>query len=71
MIPSSPLTSNPNPSNSEQYETDHVHKIYDEIASHFSSTRYKVSYVVLVNFGVFFFFQKFTLHSSIFGFFFF
>lgn len=25
------------------YEDEHVHSVYDEIASHFSSTRYKVS----------------------------
>ena len=27
--------------NSSQYETTHVHQVYEEIASHFSSTRYK------------------------------
>ena len=27
--------------NSEAYEEDHVHNIYEQIASHFSSTRYK------------------------------
>lgn len=27
----------------EAYEDDNVHAIYDKIASHFSSTRYKVS----------------------------
>lgn len=26
----------------QNYEDEHVHKIYDEIAPHFSSTRYKV-----------------------------
>jgi hypothetical protein len=25
-----------------KYEEEHVHAVYDEIASHFSSTRYKV-----------------------------
>lgn len=29
-------------SNSESYEEEHVHKVYQEIAPHFSSTRYKV-----------------------------
>ncbi|KAF7338403.1 UDP-N-acetylglucosamine transferase subunit ALG13 [Mycena venus] len=29
----------------ETYEETHVHQIYDSIASHFSSTRYKVSYL--------------------------
>jgi tRNA (uracil-5-)-methyltransferase TRM9 len=24
------------------YEAEHVHSVYEEIASHFSSTRYKV-----------------------------
>ncbi|EZF54502.1 hypothetical protein H112_02726 [Trichophyton rubrum D6] len=28
-------------SNSESYEEEHVHKVYQEIAPHFSSTRYK------------------------------
>lgn len=27
---------------SEQYEDIHVHRVYEQIASHFSSTRYKV-----------------------------
>lgn len=31
----------------QSYETKHVHAVYDEIASHFSSTRYKVSSVPL------------------------
>lgn len=26
----------------EQYEAQHVHEVYEQIASHFSSTRYKV-----------------------------
>lgn len=26
----------------EAYEEEHVHKVYEEIADHFSSTRYKV-----------------------------
>ena len=26
----------------EAYEEQHVHRVYEEIASHFSSTRYKV-----------------------------
>lgn len=26
------------------YEETHVHKVYEEIASHFSETRYKVCY---------------------------
>lgn len=28
--------------NSEQYEDLHVHRVYEKIACHFSSTRYKV-----------------------------
>lgn len=28
--------------NGESYEEEHVHKVYQEIAPHFSSTRYKV-----------------------------
>jgi hypothetical protein len=31
---------------SEQYEETHVHAVYEQIASHFSSTRYKVWYSV-------------------------
>ena len=27
----------------EEYEDSHVHQVYEKIASHFSSTRYKVS----------------------------
>lgn len=27
---------------SEEYEDQHVHQVYEQIASHFSSTRYKV-----------------------------
>lgn len=27
----------------EEYERKHVHEVYEQIASHFSSTRYKVS----------------------------
>ena len=30
----------------EQHELDHVHSVYDRIADHFSSTRYKVWSVV-------------------------
>lgn len=30
-----------NPSAGEAFETSHVHEVYDQIASHFSSTRYK------------------------------
>jgi tRNA (uracil-5-)-methyltransferase TRM9 len=26
----------------ENYEQEHVHEVYEQIASHFSSTRYKV-----------------------------
>lgn len=28
--------------NGEEYEQEHVHSVYEQIASHFSSTRYKV-----------------------------
>lgn len=27
---------------SEEYEDQHVHQVYEQIASHFSATRYKV-----------------------------
>lgn len=30
---------------SRAYEEKHVHTVYQEIASHFSSTRYKVSHI--------------------------
>jgi tRNA (uracil-5-)-methyltransferase TRM9 len=26
----------------DEYERDHVHQVYEQIATHFSSTRYKV-----------------------------
>jgi len=29
----------------QQYEAQHVHSVYEEIASHFSSTRYKVGII--------------------------
>lgn len=29
-------------SRGENYESEHVHEVYEQIASHFSSTRYKV-----------------------------
>lgn len=29
-------------SHGEDYEQEHVHDVYDQIATHFSSTRYKV-----------------------------
>lgn len=29
-------------SDSQNYEAIHVHEVYEQIASHFSSTRYKV-----------------------------
>ena len=35
------MTSNAPKGNSGQYEETHVHQVYEEIASHFSSTRYK------------------------------
>jgi len=31
----------------EEYEAQHVHSVYEDIASHFSSTRYKVIFVKL------------------------
>jgi hypothetical protein len=31
------------------YEAQHVHSVYEEIASHFSSTRYKVSVTFLTS----------------------
>lgn len=30
------------------YEAEHVHSVYEEIASHFSSTRYKVCVTLLL-----------------------
>ena len=33
--------------NPEAYEERHVHAVYDHIASHFSSTRYKVANVTI------------------------
>jgi tRNA (uracil-5-)-methyltransferase TRM9 len=35
----------------EDYERENVHQVYEQIAQHFSSTRYKV-YVILLNFGL-------------------
>jgi hypothetical protein len=32
----------------EAYEEEHVHSVYEQIASHFSSTRYKVGIVLFV-----------------------
>jgi len=32
----------PQPSSEEAYEEQHVHTVYNSIASHFSSTRHKV-----------------------------
>jgi hypothetical protein len=32
----------------EAYEEEHVHSVYEQIASHFSSTRYKVGTVHVV-----------------------
>jgi tRNA (uracil-5-)-methyltransferase TRM9 len=32
----------------EAYEQIHVHTVYDQIASHFSSTRYKVANLILL-----------------------
>ena len=36
-----PMTSSDTQSDSELYEEAHVHQVYEQIASHFSSTRYK------------------------------
>ena len=38
---STPMTSVRAPKESETYERNYVHQVYEEIASHFSSTRYK------------------------------
>ncbi|CZS99980.1 hypothetical protein WAI453_003436 [Rhynchosporium graminicola] len=35
------ISPNPNPVPPESYEEQHVHQVYEQIASHFSSTRYK------------------------------
>jgi tRNA (uracil-5-)-methyltransferase TRM9 len=35
--------------NPEAYEERHVHAVYDHIASHFSSTRYKVANVTILH----------------------
>lgn len=34
----------------EAYENLHVHHVYDQIASHFSSTRYKVCIMAIILF---------------------
>lgn len=34
----------PSDSNELDYETKHVHEVYEEIATHFSATRYKVCF---------------------------
>jgi hypothetical protein len=34
----------------EAYEEEHVHSVYEQIASHFSSTRYKVGVVHVTSF---------------------
>jgi hypothetical protein len=38
---------------SRAYEEKHVHTVYEQIATHFSSTRYKVSYIGIVHLGLF------------------
>lgn len=40
----------PRDSKELEYETKHVHEVYEEIAAHFSSTRYKVCYSSLFSF---------------------
>ncbi len=43
MAPSTAVTATVVAENPQDYEDTHVHSVYDEIAPHFSSTRYKVS----------------------------
>ena len=35
----------------QSYEEEHVHQVYQQIAQHFSSTRYKVSVLRLADLG--------------------
>lgn len=49
FLPAHKMTSKPQPipvevprENEQSYEEAHVHKVYEDIASHFSETRYKV-----------------------------
>ena len=44
---SSEVTATAIDDNPEVYEQRHVHAVYDHIASHFSSTRYKVVNITL------------------------
>lgn len=37
---------------STAYEEEHVHEVYEQIASHFSSTRYKVRYIMGIPYEV-------------------
>lgn len=41
MTASQSVMATVSPADSEQYEDIHVHRVYEQIASHFSSTRYK------------------------------
>jgi hypothetical protein len=44
-IKSSQITMSRSATGEEQdYEEQHVHRVYEQIAGHFSSTRYKVSF---------------------------
>lgn len=40
------MASNENP---ENYEQEHVHTVYEQIADHFSSTRYKVGKTIQID----------------------
>jgi hypothetical protein len=42
-----------NEHDSRAYEEEHVHRVYQQIAPHFSSTRYKVSHVKRTFLGLF------------------
>jgi hypothetical protein len=45
----------------EAYEEEHVHSVYEQIASHFSSTRYKVGNRIM--FGMFSFSSSPSIHQ--------
>jgi hypothetical protein len=46
----------------EAYEEEHVHSVYEQIASHFSSTRYKVGIFHII---IFILYQKISLYSLV------
>lgn len=48
--PSDPADS-PEPAGREEYEARHVHQVYEQIASHFSATRFKVPFSTKTRYG--------------------